>query len=160
MSEEPSQSKTPPVEPMQPSDNDSEMENINISSPLPPDPPVIQDSDEELMPTASPTQKRHHVHIEDVEEDEPPEADSVYIQEFPANFHAGWKKGEVKTQFEILRETQKAEDREPWFPFPSEDEWELAHWLMESAASQSNIDSFLKLKAVHVLLVIAVTLDS
>ena len=79
MSEEPSQSKTPPVEPMQPSDNDSEMENINISSPLPPDPPIIQDSDEELMPTASPTQKRHHVHVEEVEEDEPPEADSVYL---------------------------------------------------------------------------------
>ncbi|KAF8219804.1 hypothetical protein L208DRAFT_1546205 [Tricholoma matsutake] len=43
-----------------------------------------------------------------------------------------------------------ADGQEPWFPFPSEDEWELARWLMESAVSQSKIDSFLKLKAVHV----------
>ncbi|KAF8224593.1 hypothetical protein L208DRAFT_1510953, partial [Tricholoma matsutake] len=55
----------------------------------------------------------------------------------------------VKTQFKILREKQRAEGQEPWFPFPSEDEWELACWLMESAESQSKIDSFLKLKAVH-----------
>jgi Plavaka transposase len=139
---------------MQLSDDDSELDNI--SSPLPPDPPVIQDSDEEPTPTAS-SQKRRY---ENIEEDELPEADSVYIQEFPANFHAGCTKGEVKTQFEILREKQRAEGREPWFPFPSEDEWELAHWLMESTASQSKIDSFLKLKAVHVLLVMIITLDS
>lgn len=149
---------TPPAEPTQLSDNNSELDNINIGSPLPPDPPVIHDSDEEPTPTlAASSQKHCHDHIEDIEKDEPPEADSVYIQEFPADFHAGWKKGEVKTQFEILREKQRADGQEPWFPFPSEDEWELARWLMESAASQSKIDSFLKLKAVHVSLMRTIT---
>ena len=74
----------------------------------------------------------------------------VYIQEFPAKFHAGQKKGKVETQFEILRERQKAEGQESWFPFPSKDEWELTHWLMKSLASQSKIDSFTKLKTIRV----------
>jgi hypothetical protein len=136
---------------MQLSDDDHETDDIHIGSPLPPDPPVIQDSDEETIPTASSSQNRHCVEDSD-KENEPPEADFVYIQEFPADFRAGCKKGEFKTQFEILRERQKAEDEEPWFPFPSEDEWELARWLMESAASQSKIDSFMKLKAVRTCL--------
>ena len=146
-SEGPSYSKptSPPVESMQLSDDEYQTENI--SSPLPPDPPVIQDNNEETIPTASSSKKRPYVKDSD-DEDESPEADSVYIQEFPAHLHAGEKKREVKTQFEILREKQKVEGLEPWFPFPSEDEWELARWLVESGASQSKIDSFLKLKAV------------
>ena len=153
MLEGPTHLITPPVEPMQLSDGDSELDNINISSPLPPDPRIIHDSDEEPTPTlAASSQKHRHDHVEDIKEDKLPEADSVYIQEFPANFHVWWKKREVKTQFEILREKQRAEGQEPWFPLPSEDEWELARWLIESAASQSKIDSFLKLKVVHVSL--------
>lgn len=135
-----------------PADDDLDSDNIDIGSPLPPDPPVIEDSDEKSMMTQSSSRKRHYVHEEDVdsEEDESLEADSVYIQEFPAQFRAGWKKGEVETQFEILRREQKAEGQEPWHPFPSKNEWELARWLMESATSQSKIDSFIKLEAVRV----------
>lgn len=138
-----------PAEPqaMHPSDDEYETDN---GSPLPPDPPVIQDADEETIPTASSSRKRHCV--EDSDDEEPPEGDFVYIQEFPAHFRAGWKKGEFTTQFEILRERQKAEGQEPWFPFPNEDEWDLARWLMESAASQAKIDSFMKLKAVRTCL--------
>ena len=145
-----SEPTSPPGEPMQLSDDGLEMDDIKNNSPLPPDPPTIQDSDEEFMPTGS-SQKCHHVHIEDDKEVEPSEAaDLVYIQEFSAEFHAGQKKEKVETQFEILKERQKAEGQEPWFPFPSKDEWELAHWLMKSLASQSKIDSFTKLKTVHV----------
>ena len=141
-SEDEASEPTPPVEPMQLSDDKYE---ADIGSPLP---PVIQDSDEETILTkASSSQKRHYVDSED-EEDVPPEEDFVYIQEFPVQFHAGQEKGKFNTQFEILRERQKAEGQEAWFPFPSEDEWELARWLMESATSQSKIDSFMKLKAV------------
>ena len=139
-----SEPTSPLVESMQLSDDEYQTENIG--SPLPPDPPVIQDSDEETIPTAS--QKRPYVEDSDDEDDEPRKPDSVYIQEFPAHLRAGEKKGEIKTQFETLRERQKAEDLEPWFPFPSEDEWELARWLVESGASQSKIDSFMKLKTV------------
>ncbi|KAF9064664.1 hypothetical protein BDP27DRAFT_1230135, partial [Rhodocollybia butyracea] len=44
---------------------------------------------------------------------------------------------------------QKVEGLEPWFPFQSEDEWELAPWLMESGASQGKIDWFLKLNKIQ-----------
>ena len=137
----------PPIEPMQLSDNEYQAENINLGSPLPPDPPVIQDSDEETIPTVT-SQKRAYVEDEDEDESEPAEADSVYIQEFPAHLRAGEKKGEIQTQFETLRERQKAKGLEPWSPFPSEDEWELTRWLVESGASQSKIDSFMKLEMV------------
>ena len=55
MSEGPSHSEptSPPGKPMQLSDDGLEMDDIKISSPLPPDPPAIQDSDEEFMPTGS-----------------------------------------------------------------------------------------------------------
>ncbi|KAF8799293.1 hypothetical protein BYT27DRAFT_7040688, partial [Phlegmacium glaucopus] len=36
----------------------------------------------------------------------------------------------------------------PWAPFESEDEWELARWLMTSGVSQTKIDSFLKLNKI------------
>lgn len=140
---------SPPVESIQLSDDEYPTENINIGSPLPLDPPVIQDSIEEIIPTASSSQKCPYVKDSDDEEDEPaPEANSVYIQEFPAHLHAGEKKAALKTQFEILRERQRVEGLEPWFPFPSEDEWELACWLVESGASQLKINSFTKLKVV------------
>lgn len=141
-----SEPTSPAVEPMQLSDDNLETDINN--SPLPPDPLVI-DSEEESMPT-TPSRKRPYVHVEDDKEVEPPEADLVYIQEFPAHSRAGWKKGEVETPFEILRKKQIAEGQEPWFPFPSEDEWELARWLMGSVASQSKIDLFMKLKTVRV----------
>ncbi|KAG6823314.1 hypothetical protein H0H92_010626, partial [Tricholoma furcatifolium] len=37
----------------------------------------------------------------------------------------------------------------PWAPFTSQKDWELAHWLMTSGASQSKIDSFLKLQMIR-----------
>ena len=123
--------------------------------PLPPDPLINRDSesDEEIIPTlpASSSQKRRYVEDSDSDDDEngPPGEDLVYILDFPAQFCAGWKKGQFKTQFEILRERQKAEGQDPWSPFPSEDEWALARWLMRSGASQSNIEEFMKLKAVR-----------
>jgi hypothetical protein len=97
---------------MQLSDGDSELDNINISSPLPPDPRMIHDSDEEPTPTlAASSQKRCHDHVKDMKEDELPEADSVYIQEFPANFHAGVEKGRGQ---DTVRDLEgKAEGRRP-----------------------------------------------
>ncbi|KAJ7501398.1 hypothetical protein B0H11DRAFT_1653535, partial [Mycena galericulata] len=49
-------------------------------------------------------------------------------------------------QFEKLREEKTAAGRAPWEPFESEDEWELARWLVTSGTSQTKVDEFLKLK--------------
>ncbi|KAJ6545182.1 hypothetical protein B0H19DRAFT_844804, partial [Mycena capillaripes] len=49
-------------------------------------------------------------------------------------------------QFEKLREEQKTKGHAPWEPFESQDEWELAQWLMTSGLSNKKIDKYLKLK--------------
>ncbi|KAJ7689553.1 hypothetical protein B0H17DRAFT_872490, partial [Mycena rosella] len=54
-----------------------------------------------------------------------------------------------KTFFETLREQQRDAGRAPWYPFESEDQWELARWLMTSGLSQKKTDSYLKLKTVR-----------
>ncbi|KAJ7845019.1 hypothetical protein B0H14DRAFT_2182041, partial [Mycena olivaceomarginata] len=53
-----------------------------------------------------------------------------------------------KTQFEKLRDKQKNKGHAPWEPFESEDEWELARWLMTSGLSNKT-DEYLKLKTVR-----------
>ncbi|KAJ7812872.1 hypothetical protein B0H14DRAFT_3112207 [Mycena olivaceomarginata] len=54
-----------------------------------------------------------------------------------------------KTYFQKLRDEQKDAGNAPWYPFESEDEWELAKWLMTSGLSQKKTDEYLKLKAVR-----------
>jgi hypothetical protein len=48
-----------------------------------------------------------------------------------------------------MREAQVANGDAPWAPFETEEEWELAKWLMTSGVSQKKTDSFLKLKTVR-----------
>ncbi|KAJ7192315.1 hypothetical protein GGX14DRAFT_312788, partial [Mycena pura] len=72
-----------------------------------------------------------------------------YVQDFPAELEAGKVLDECKTYFQALRDKQKAAGNPPWHPFESEDEWELAQWLMTSGISQKKRDDYLKLKAVR-----------
>ncbi|KAF8950928.1 hypothetical protein BDZ97DRAFT_1636640, partial [Flammula alnicola] len=51
--------------------------------------------------------------------------------------------------FERHREMQKEQGDAPWAPFESEEEWELARWMMTSGASQKKMDSFLKLNMIR-----------
>ncbi|KAJ7460517.1 hypothetical protein B0H11DRAFT_1736610, partial [Mycena galericulata] len=54
-----------------------------------------------------------------------------------------------QTQFEKLREEKTTAGRAPWEPFESEDERQLARWLVTSGTSQTKVDEFLKLKKVR-----------
>ncbi|KAJ6616697.1 hypothetical protein B0H10DRAFT_2389376 [Mycena sp. CBHHK59/15] len=74
--------------------------------------------------------------------------DDRWTQEFPAELAAGAVLAECQTQFERLQQKQKQENGAPWAPFETEEEWELARWLMTSGLSQGKTDNFLKLKAV------------
>ncbi|KAJ7438105.1 hypothetical protein B0H11DRAFT_1884753 [Mycena galericulata] len=85
--------------------------------------------------------KRPRATVEEV-----PDEDNRLTQDFPAKFHAGAILEQCKTQFEKLREEQKAGGCEPWHPFESEEEWELARWMMTSGLSHSKTDDYLKLK--------------
>ena len=55
--------------------------------------------------------------------------------------------GIKKTPFEKLQEAQAALGKSEWAPFASQEEWDLAQWLMKSVG-QNSIDKFLKLPIV------------
>lgn len=90
--------------------------------------------------------KRSRVTIEEV----PDEEDERFTEDFPEQFQAGAVFDQCKTSFEKLRAEQKEAERQPWYPFESKEEWELAQWLMTSGLSHSKIDACLKLKAVRI----------
>ncbi|KAJ6611660.1 hypothetical protein B0H10DRAFT_2437370 [Mycena sp. CBHHK59/15] len=98
-------------------------------------------------PAADPGPGKHHrATVEEVEDE-----DDRWTQDFPEAFEAGAVLEACKTQFEKLRDEQKAAGRVPWEPFESEDEWELARWLMTSGISLKKTDEFLKLKKVRAM---------
>jgi hypothetical protein len=60
---------------------------------------------------------------------------------------AGETLGEASTTFERWQADQKKDGSNPWYPFSSPDEWDLAQWLMKSVG-QTSIDEYLKLPIV------------
>ncbi|KAJ6562937.1 hypothetical protein B0H10DRAFT_2116493, partial [Mycena sp. CBHHK59/15] len=96
-------------------------------------------------PAADPG-KHHRATVEEVEDE-----DDRWTQDFPEAFEAGAVLEACKTQLEKLRDEQKAAGRVPWEPFESEDEWELARWLMTSGISLKKTDEFLKLTKVRTM---------
>jgi hypothetical protein len=54
----------------------------------------------------------------------------------------------TKTQYEDWFENQRNEEKIPWFPFASEQEWELTKWLIKNVGQKST-DEFLKLPIVR-----------
>lgn len=112
------------------------------------DPPV---DDPEPLEEERPTRESRRATVEDVEDEDviTKDSDSRFIEDFPRP--AGLPHSADKTRssnFERhLYEQKKAGDA-PWAPFETEDEWELARWLMTSGVSQTKIDSFLKLNKV------------
>ncbi|KAJ7908027.1 hypothetical protein B0H13DRAFT_1879026 [Mycena leptocephala] len=88
--------------------------------------------------------KRPRATMEDVEDE-----DDRWTQDFPSKSRAGAILEECSTQFEKIRQKQKEGGEAPWYPFESEDEWELGRWLMTSGLSQTKTDDYLKLKAVR-----------
>ncbi|KAF7333704.1 hypothetical protein MVEN_02326700 [Mycena venus] len=109
------------------------------------DPPHDAPSPEaRALPGGTSPGKRPRATVEEVADE-----DERWEQDFPEDLAAGDILDECKTQFEKLQHKQKTAGRQPWHPFESEDEWELARWLMTSGLSQSKIDEHLKLKVVR-----------
>ncbi|KAJ7075485.1 hypothetical protein B0H15DRAFT_925432 [Mycena belliarum] len=109
------------------------------------DPPQPESPGEEVRANEGPHRnKRPRATVEEVEDE-----DDRWYQTFPDELAAGAILERCKTQFEKLREEQTKAGQPPWAPFASEEEWELAHWLMTSGISQSKTDEFLNLKKVN-----------
>ncbi|EJF60224.1 hypothetical protein DICSQDRAFT_63569 [Dichomitus squalens LYAD-421 SS1] len=89
---------------------------------------------------------RHHVTVEDVP-DEDLDAGGLprcpWVEDYPGP--AGTPLGGAKTLFEEYRDVHKEAGKGRWAPFESEEEWELAQWLLTSGLSQQAIDKYLKL---------------
>jgi hypothetical protein len=74
-----------------------------------------------------------------------------FIKDFPRRAglpHQPRADNTRKSNFEQHLDEQKKAGDAPWAPFESEDEWELARWLITSGVSQTKMDSFLKLNKV------------
>ncbi|KAJ7652675.1 hypothetical protein DFH06DRAFT_1282610 [Mycena polygramma] len=126
--------------PSPPSDSD-DTEEINADPPRmdysPAGSPLAADSDPN-------PRKRRRASVEEVEDE-----DERWVQDFPEEFDAGKPLEQCETSFETFRAKQKAAGNPPWHPFESEDEWEVAQWLMTAGLSQKQIDKYLKLKRVR-----------
>ncbi|KAF8511993.1 hypothetical protein JB92DRAFT_3174281 [Gautieria morchelliformis] len=81
------------------------------------------------------------VQIEDVPEDD------LVREEFPGL--AGQAIGSGQTRFEMMRDQQRKGQLGDYGPFVDQADWDLATWLMDSGASQTEIDKFLKLDVTH-----------
>lgn len=141
-------------------DSDSEESDAGLPSGDFEHPPFVaadveMDEGNDTAPEQS--KKRHRTTVEDVEDDDTNDPRSTYynheasqdpwVRDFPSP--AGSPIRECQTKFQEFRNRQRDRGDEPWAPFKSEADWELARWLMESGASQTKIDSFLKLESVR-----------
>lgn len=72
---------------------------------------------------------------------------SRWIETYPRS--AGATKGTGQSDFEKLREQQKESGEDLCAPFKSQDEWELAEWLLRHVGHNAT-DDFLKLPIVSV----------
>jgi hypothetical protein len=91
------------------------------------------------------------VTVEEIEDEEAPgrtKYSKRWWQSFPGP--AGvTKPGErEETAFESVRADKMASGEAPWEPFESEEDWQLARWLIMSGVSQAEINSFLKMAKV------------
>jgi hypothetical protein len=113
-------------------------------------PDISADIPDDSAPSSSPRQGRRAT-VEDVlDENEAPKLpeDEVWIDDYNEERLASAMGEPCKTSFQFHRDQQKVAGLELWSPFESEDEWELARWLMGAGVSQKKMDAMLKLKMV------------
>lgn len=86
--------------------------------------------------------QQHTVEIEEFEDEDDPHKPPQYRRSYLGLVVQTLGIG--KTPFEKLQEAQAALGESEWAPFASQEEWDLAQWLMKGVG-QNSIDEFLKL---------------
>lgn len=138
-------------------DEDAQQEEVDVNidvemghdgSSSPPD--ISADVPDDPAPSPAPQQGRRATVEDAPDEDDVPKLPQgeVWIDDYDEERQAGATVEPCKTSFEFHRDQQKEAGVEPWSPFESEDEWELAQWLMSAGVSQKKMDAMLKLKMV------------
>lgn len=87
--------------------------------------------------------------VEDDEPEDSPFETGAYSEEFhpPAGQPCG---SPISHPFDDLSASQKAENHQPWEPFSSADDWELARWIVTAGLSQKQTNDMLSLNLVSV----------
>lgn len=103
-------------------------------------------------PDAPPVSKR--ARVEEIEDEDAPGNPRYarFIQPYPRPVAEPLlnRRGEPvkrKTKFETLLEEQTVGGKQPWEPFASREEWELATWLLTNVGQKAT-DDYLKLRNV------------
>jgi hypothetical protein len=105
-------------------------------------PPTCHDSPEPEVHVHEPNRQAR---VENCDDEDSVGAEKRWAGQYPSP--AGETIGEASTIFEKWQTEQKKCGNSPWYPFSSQDEWELAQWLMKSVG-QTSIDQYLKLPIV------------
>jgi hypothetical protein len=69
-----------------------------------------------------------------------------FIESYAGDAGKGLRKSQ--TEFDVWLENQSKEEKIAWFPFASEQEWDLSKWLIKNVGQKST-DEFLKLAIVR-----------
>ena len=87
---------------------------------------------------------------DDTDQHEAGRKGQYWIWDFPEG-HAGRivEGSSAGPRFENICHHQQFAGKAPWDPFSSEEEWEIAQWLVETGVSQRSINEFLRLKKVN-----------
>ncbi|KAJ7193265.1 hypothetical protein GGX14DRAFT_593074 [Mycena pura] len=76
------------------------------------------------------------------------EEDCLYFEDFPKEDQAGATFGKGPTTFQGIRDDQVLQGAEILGPFESDDEWELAKWLIKNVG-HNQMEAFLKLPIIQ-----------
>lgn len=133
---------------------DNELENVLGMNPESigslPDPHQSSSKSNDSTGSSEDVAQNKQVRVDKAEDDSEDIAAGIprdpYVQDHE---HAGATYGTGTSSFDKLYESRTAEL--PWAPFGSQEEWELARWLLTSGLTQGEIDKFLKLDIVSVL---------
>jgi hypothetical protein len=122
-----------------------EMDNVSYEFDPPHEGPELAN-----MRTPSPVQDPPVEYLAE-ERDDQPTSHAHYSEAYPCS--AGQPIRKEKTEFEKFRDNDGAAGREPWDPFSSQKEWELATWLMNNV-NQRATEQCLNLPMVSNILLI------
>ena len=92
-----------------------------------------------------PQSKRARMEEVEDEDSAPRPRYTRFVRPYPRPVATPIRRG--KTKFETLLEQQTADGMQPWEPFVSKEEWQLATWLMANVG-QTSTDEYLKLPIV------------
>lgn len=76
------------------------------------------------------------------------EENTWYFEEFPEEGQAGATFGKGPTTFQAIRDDQILQGAQILGPFESDDEWELAKWLIKNVG-HNQMEAFLKIHQIQ-----------